>query len=85
MLPEIITIIVGQRRESARLVQDILTEFGCSILTRVGFHEAIDVCSEVGVIILQVKDKKDTIDSMLDKFNNIERVKAKRLELSFDD
>lgn len=85
MMPEIITVLVGKRRESAIEVQNILTEFGCSILTRVGFHEAVDVCSEAGVIILQVKDKKEKIDDLLGKLNQLEQVKAKRLELNFND
>lgn len=84
MLPEIITVLVGKRRECTRDVQEVLTDFGCAILTRVGFHEAVDVCSDAGVIILQVKGGKNVIDDMLSKLNAIEKVKAGRLELSFD-
>lgn len=85
MFPDIITILVGQRRASAMAVQEVLTDYGCIIMTRVGFHETLNVCSECGLIILQVNGKKKEVDVMLKKLNKIPKVRAKRLELSFDD
>ena len=85
MFPEIITILVGKRKESALKVQEVLTDFGCIIVTRIGLHETIGACSDCGLIILQIKGDKKEADSMLKKLNKIKQVNAKRLELSFDD
>jgi hypothetical protein len=85
MFPEIITILVGKRKESALKVQEVLTEFGCIIVTRIGFHETVDACNDCGLIILQVKGEKKDVNLMVKKLNKIKQVKAKTLELSFDD
>lgn len=54
-------IIMGvqleQRNDTATSVQDILTEFGCFIQTRIGLHQtAQDACSPKGLIILELTD-----------------------------
>jgi len=50
----IMVIKVSKRTEKVPTVQSVLTEFGCSIKTRLGLHEAGDVCSEEGILILQL-------------------------------
>lgn len=54
-------IIMGvqleQRNDTATSVQDILTEFGCFIQTRIGLHQtAQDACSPKGLIILELTE-----------------------------
>lgn len=54
-------IIMGveleKRNDTATAVQDILTEFGRCIQTRIGLHQtAGDACSEKGLIILELTD-----------------------------
>jgi ribose 5-phosphate isomerase len=46
-----------KRNSTATAVQDVLTEFGCYIQTRIGLHQtAGDACSEKGLIILELTD-----------------------------
>ena len=87
MFPNIITILVGARRDVAMKVQEVLTHYGCHIQTRVGFHETVTtsgVCSDAGLIILQTTGDKKEVDKMLKELNKIKQVKAKRLMMSFD-
>lgn len=77
---KIMVIRISQRSAKAPTVQTVLTEFGCIIKTRLGLHEAGDVCSEVGILILQLCG--DESYSELEKaLNAIEGVKAKLVEL----
>ena len=57
----IMAVKLGKRRKEAALVQETLTEFGCLIKVRLGLHEAGDVCSEEGIILLQLDGQKKEI------------------------
>jgi len=53
----ILGVHVAHRSKHTARVQKILTEYGCSIRTRVGLHGAGDgVCSPNGLIVLEVID-----------------------------
>lgn len=57
----IMGIQLQKRHSSVPHLQDILTEYGCYINTRLGVHhdEEEDVCSEKGLIILEFIDNAD--------------------------
>ncbi len=77
----IMVIKVFGRVANAPLVQEILTEYGCSIKTRVGFHEAsADRCSTDGMIILQLTGPAEETKAMFNKLNQLEGVVPKMLE-----
>ena len=64
------TVIIGvkleKRQENAKKLQDIATEFGCSIKTRIGLHEVADgVCSPSGVILFEVINKEVEFENAL--------------------
>jgi hypothetical protein len=72
---------VGARSKHVPQVQDILTEFGCNIRTRVGFHETSETeCSTDGFIIMQLSGKDEEIKKMYDALNSIDEVKATFIE-----
>ena len=51
----ILGVHVAQRTKYTAKVQQILSDYGCSIRTRVGLHEADDgFCSSNGLILLEV-------------------------------
>ena len=51
----IMGIKIGDRVNNSKVVQEILTEYGCSIKTRLGLHEVgNDGCSRAGLIILEL-------------------------------
>ena len=71
----IMVIRAHNRRENIDDFQRVLTEFGCIIKMRLGLHEAGDVCSDQGLIILQLVDEPDMkgkFEEALDKLDGIE-------------
>ena len=54
----ILGVHVAQRTKHTAKVQKILSDYGCSIRTRIGLHEAAEnVCSPNGLILLEVVSK----------------------------
>lgn len=78
----LIMIKVGKRNPEAIDVQNILTEFGCCIKTRLGLHEAEkDNCSTTGLIILQLSEDSCDVNKFLEKLNSLPHVTAKFMEI----
>ncbi len=64
----ILGVHVAQRTKHTAKVQKILSDYGCSIRTRVGLHEADDnVCSPNGLILLEVVSKATELAAALAK------------------
>ena len=73
------TIILGlkinNKHDNAIKVQQILTEHGCKIKTRIGLNVIEkDECSASGLILLEIVDEKEAekIKTKLSKINEIE-------------
>lgn len=65
----IIGIKLDDRLDSAVEFQKILSEFGCSIKTRIGLHDTyVDYCTNFGIILLEVID--DTAESLFAVLND---------------
>jgi hypothetical protein len=77
----IMAITVNHRSKNAKELQDLFTKYGCLIKVRLGLHEAGDVCSQDGLIILQLTGGKDEITAFLDELNTLEGIKAKNMEM----
>lgn len=77
-------ILINHRSKNAQKVQDALTKHGCIIKMRLGLHEADDVCSEDGVILLQLGGDPEDRENLEKDLNSIPGVKAKSLELCSD-
>ncbi len=78
---KILALAVNHRSKQIDRVQDLFTEYGCNIKARIGLHEAGDVCSEEGLIILQLVSGKNNLDSFMNELNAIEGVRTKYIEL----
>ncbi|HOO20959.1 MAG TPA: hypothetical protein PL011_06195 [Kiritimatiellia bacterium] len=64
----ILGVHVAQRTKHTARVQRILTDFGCSIRTRVGLHDAGDgFCSPNGLILLEMVDRAGDLSAALAK------------------
>jgi hypothetical protein len=75
----IIGIKVQNRNENAQEVQKILTNYGCSIRTRIGLHEEINgQCSPKGLILLEVT-KNDEAGEIVNELCNIENVEIQQM------
>jgi hypothetical protein len=77
----VMTLLVNNRRKNVPRLQEVLTESGCIIKARLGLHEAGDVCSNDGLIILQLDGSRKEIAELEESLNKLEGIKAKNTEL----
>lgn len=80
----IMAVLINHRSKKAPTVQEVFTKHGCTIKMRLGLHEAGDVCSEEGLVLLQLTGEKAEIKALEDDLNAIEGVKAKIMSISGD-
>ena len=72
----IIGISVKNRREEAKKLQEILTEYGCYIRTRIGLHPMDEYkCLNYGIVLIEVIDKINEIYDELTKHWHIQIMK----------
>lgn len=58
----IIGVRLENRKDDAVEFQDIITEFGCGIKTRIGLHDTFeDKCVNSGIVLLEVVDNSAEI------------------------
>lgn len=82
----VLLILVGNRRQEAKYVQETLTGWGCVIKTRLGIHEdVLTHCSNHGLIICELVGDKAKHEELARKLSLIRGVHAKLVELSLDD
>ena len=81
---QIMAVRIEQRDATAVEVQKILTEYGCSIRTRLGLHDQADdkTCSPSGILILQLACGEEVAEGLNKKLNAVSGVKAKLVNLS---
>ena len=61
-MPTIIGIKLPNRLENAALLQTILTNYGCSIRTRIGLHNLdYSTCYPDGIILIDVIDNPTAV------------------------
>ena len=73
----ILGVHVAQRTKQTAKVQKILTDYGCSIRTRIGLHEAFEgVCSPSGLILLEVVSEVSALTAAL---TNVPGVTVKKM------
>lgn len=77
----ILGIQVGDREHEAVKVQELLTNHGCIIKTRLGLHEASTVqCSSKGLILLEfLPDKDEEIKLMENELSTLESVVVRKM------
>lgn len=73
-------VLIGKRRANAAHVQEVLTRHGCLIKVRLGLHDTGDVCSEDGLMVLQLIDS-DQNDELCADLNALDGVTAELIEL----
>ncbi len=81
MAQKVVVIGVQHRREEADKLQKLLTEHGCEVKARLGLHEAGSVCSDEGLIILQLVPDEPKADSLVEELNKLDGIKAKLVEV----
>jgi hypothetical protein len=74
---KIMGISINLRTAFAPSVQEILTKYGCLIKTRLGLHETNEsLCSEQGIVILQLVGDDNNIEALRNELKAIEGVKV---------
>ena len=76
----ILAVHITDRVKKAPKIQQILSQFGCHIKTRVGLHEAsADFCSPNGLILLEMLDDLKTVKDLQGQLDAVAGVETKRL------
>lgn len=76
----ILGVHITDRIKHVDKVQQTLTEYGCSIRTRLGLHEADKgFCSTNGLLLLEMTDDDKNADALAAKLNAIEGVEVKKM------
>lgn len=78
----ILGIRIEDRVKEAGEVQKVLTQFGCSIKTRLGLHEvSSDLCSSSGLILLELTGLKEEQQKLHDALLKIPGTLIRKMEL----
>jgi hypothetical protein len=76
----ILGVQVTNRVANALEVQEILTEFGCNIKTRLGLHEVTAaVCSTVGLLLLEAYGDLSKIREMESRLKAVHGIVVKKM------
>ena len=77
----IMIIKIGERRKNSPNVQEVLSSFGCSIKMRLGLHEAESVCSDEGLLILQLTGDEQEMTKLEKSLNDMDNIKAQMVNI----
>ncbi|OHD19380.1 MAG: hypothetical protein A2086_07000 [Spirochaetes bacterium GWD1_27_9] len=81
----VLLVLLSHRRDEAVKVQQILTEYGCIIKTRLGIHDGVlDKCSEVGLLMLELVGDETEINKLNSSLQAIKGISAKLVKLSLN-
>jgi len=79
----IMAILIDKRTDAAPEVQEILTEHGCIIKTRLGMHES-STCADEGMIILDITANDTEVEALEAELKSLAGVKVKSMVLDFE-
>jgi len=79
----VLGVHITNRLKDAVPVQQLLTEYGCNIKTRVGLHEVGEnICGPGGIIVLEMFGDEKVCLSLADHLNKIDGVEAQKMVFS---
>lgn len=71
---------ITDRMTKAGAVQELLTQYGCNIKTRIGLHHVDrNACSPRGLILLEMYGEEATCHELADKLSAIEGVEVQKM------
>ena len=75
-------IRLSDRMKNSSQLQDLLTNYGCIIKTRIGLHDtSCGVCSPYGIILLETIKDEERINDMINDLQNLKGVRFNIMEL----
>ena len=79
----ILGVHIQNRAKDVMKVQKLLTEYGCSIKTRLGLHEVDEkFCAAGGVVLLEMFGKDATSNELANKLKALDGVDVKKMVFS---
>ncbi len=76
---------ITDRVQHAQVVQDLLTEYGCSIKTRIGLHEVSDqFCSPNGLVLLEMAGDEKPVFELIEKLKAVKGVDVQQMIFEHD-
>jgi putative iron-only hydrogenase system regulator len=75
----IMGILVDKRKKSAPRVQEILTDYGDSILSRVGIHDPGE--ENHGLIVLCIRDTEEFLNKLSKELEELDGVSIKSIQM----
>jgi len=80
----IIGLLITDRIKEAGLTQQVLTKHAHVIKSRLGFHEVSeDICSRVGVMLLQLRGKTEDCDNLENALRAIEGIEVQKMSFQY--
>ncbi len=81
----ILGVHITDRIKHVKSVQELLTEYGCNIKTRIGLHEVDGKsCSMNGLVILELIGQAAKCRQLADKLNALEGVEVQQMVFDHD-
>jgi hypothetical protein len=81
----IVGVHITDRVHHAQDVQDLFTEYGCSIKSRVGLHEVSDnFCSPNGLVLLEMAGDEKPVFELIEKLKAIKGVDIQQMIFEHD-
>lgn len=85
MKKSILLILIGNRKDEAVKVQQILTGWGCMIKTRLGIHDGVlENCADSGLVILELVGEDEKKQELSRKLSVLPGVSAKLIDLEVE-
>jgi hypothetical protein len=76
----ILGVHITGRAQHVPRVQDLFTEYGCSIKTRLGLHDvAENFCSPNGLILLEMAGPEGPVFELMEKLQALEGVDVQKM------
>ena len=81
----VLGVHITDRVHHAHQVQDLFTEYGCSIKTRIGLHSvAQGYCSPNGLVLLEMASDEKPVFEMVEKLKAVEGVDVQTMIFEHD-
>ncbi len=76
----VVGVLLTSRVTTAKEVQQVFTDYGCNIKTRIGLHDSGEgVCSPSGLILLEMYGDDSKIAEMEQKLKSFDGVETKKM------
>lgn len=76
----VLGVLLTNRLQEAPKFQELITQYGCNIKTRIGLHNVSDsLCSVAGLILLEMFGEETCIQELEDKLRHFEGLVVQKM------